>query len=336
MIYLSRDDVFNLLSHDVCIEACEEALLLQARGEAEEVPRFHFDLNKQYGPGPAWLRFMPSMVRSKNVVGLRVYGGNPLRLMYILWDATDGSPLAMMEAQAIRDIRTGSVGAIGTKYLARPDSHRVAVLGSGNQARNGLAANAVVLNLREVKIFSPNKEHREEFAHEMSRQLNLDIKPVDSLEEAVRDVDVVITGSSRNVPTGDPVFRGQWLRPGMFIDCIGGRCELDDEAVTRPDRIVIDTKIQFPYEARDVTDQVNKGLVSWDQMDELHEIVAGQKPGRGRADETILLKTVGTPLQDLLPAAKVYALAKGKGAGTDLGDLFPPVVARYIPAKAPA
>lgn len=336
MLHISREDVFDLLAHDICVEVCEEVMALEMRGEAEEVPRFHFDLAEPYGPGPAWLRFMPSMVQSKGVVGLRVYGGKPLRFMYILWSASTGEPLTMMDAQAIRDVRTGAVGAVAAKYMSRLDSHRVAVLGSGNQARHGLLAHRHVRKLSEVRVFSPTKEHRDRFAKELSPLVNLEIKPVESPEEAVRDTDIIITGSSRNVPVGDPVLRGAWLKPGMHVSSIGGRCELDDEAVLGASRIVIDTKLQFPHECRDMTDQVEKGLISWDQMAELRDVVAGGEPGRESAEEITLLKTIGTSLQDLLPAAKVYELAVAKGRGRDLGDLFPPVANWYDMAKVEA
>jgi ornithine cyclodeaminase/alanine dehydrogenase-like protein (mu-crystallin family) len=90
--------------------------------------------------------------------------------------------------------------------------------------------------------------------------------------------------------------------------------------------VIIDSKAQFPHEARDVTSQVEKGLITWDQIAELHEVVAGDKKGRESDQEITLLKTVGTPLQDLLPAAKVYTLAVEREVGTNLGDVFPPAV----------
>ncbi|HXG37024.1 MAG TPA: hypothetical protein VNL15_08655, partial [Dehalococcoidia bacterium] len=93
--------------------------------------------------------------------------------------------------------------------------------------------------------------------------------------------------------------------------------------VTTADKVVIDSKPQFEYESYDVTEQVKKGLISWDQVSELHEVVAKQKPGRQRTEEITVLKTVGTALQDLLPAIKAYELAREKGAGRDLGELFP-------------
>jgi ornithine cyclodeaminase/alanine dehydrogenase-like protein (mu-crystallin family) len=336
MLYLSREDVFDLLAPDVCVQACDEGFKIEAAGEAEEVPRFHFDLIDQTTMGANWLRFMPSMMKTKGVVGLRIYGGRPLRFIYILWHARTGEPLVMMDAQAIRDVRTGAVGALGAREMSRPESSRIAVLGSGNQARCGLLAHVHVRKITQVKVFSPNQEHRERFARDLSPLINLEIEPVTSPQEAVRDTDIIITGSSRNVPVGDPVLAGEWLKPGMHVSSIGGRGEMDDAAILNASRIIIDTKQGFPHECRDVTDQVNKGLIKWDDMDELIDVMVGKATGRGSPEEITLLKTIGTSLQDLLPAAKTYELAVEKGRGKDLGDLFPAVESWYDMAKVGA
>lgn len=317
MLYLSREEVFGLLAHDRCVELCEETLMLQARGEASEVPRMQFDLERG-----AWLRFMPAMIAPKGIIGLRVYGGRPIRLMYVLWDA-QGTPLAMMEAQAIRDVRTGAAGAVGAKYLSRPESSRVAIIGSGRVARSGLISHSKVRKLTHVKVFSPTKEHREAFARDLGQLLNLNIEPVNGPEQAVQGADIVITGSSINV-VSEPAFHGAWMKPGMHVSALGGRAELDETAVLGASKIVVDCKAQFPTECRDVTVQVEKGRLTWDQMAELHEVVGGLRPGRERPEEITLLRTVGTSLQDLLPAASVYALAREKGVGREMGDLFPP------------
>lgn len=325
MLYLSRSDVAGLLTHEDCIAACEEALALQARNEAIDVPRIQFQLEKGF------LRFMPAMIKAKGIAGQRVYGGSPVRLMYMLWDTRDGTPLAMMDAQLIRDIRTGAIGAVGAKYLSRPESTRIAVLGSGNQARSGLIAHTKIRQLTHCTVFSPTKEHREAFAREMGAQLGLDIEPVDSPEAALREADIVITGSGI---TKAPVLRGAWLQPGMHISGIGSKSELDDEVVVRASRIVIDSKAQFPHECTDITAQVEKGLITWEEIAELHEVVGGLRPGRESPDEITLLKTTGTPLQDLLPAATAYWRAVEKGIGQDLGDLFPPALGWYARAGA--
>jgi ornithine cyclodeaminase/alanine dehydrogenase-like protein (mu-crystallin family) len=330
VLYINRDEVEELLTYDACIEVCEELLTLKGNGEAEDIPRMHLNTGKTN------FMILPSMIKSKDVIGMRVYNvGGPIKLMYLLWD-TAGTPLAMMDAMWIRDVRTGSIGAIGAKYMARPGSNKVAVLGSGRQARSGLTAHAKLFDIKECTVFSPSKEHREEYAHEMGELTGLDITPVESVEEAIKGTDIIITGTGLNMGNANPLLKGDWLEPGMHLSSIGGRGELADDVVTRSGKVVIDSKAQFPYESQDVTAQVNKGLLSWDDVSEIHEVVVGTKSGRDSDEEITLLKTVGTPLQDLLPAAKVYELAMAKGMGKDLGELFPPSAGWYAMAEAQA
>ncbi len=310
MLYLSREEVSNLITHELAISACEEGLKLEGEGKVWSVPRITHRLDKLF------IRFMPSA--AAGFVGLRVYGRS---IIYLLWDGKDGTPLAMMDALAIRDVRTGAVGAIGAKYLARANASRVAVLGSGAVSRNGLIALSKVRKLSHVNVFSPTKEHRDDFAKSLGKQLGVDITAVERPEDAVKNTDVIVTGSGGR--GGEPVLRGSWLKPGMFVMGIGSLNELDDEAVTKSTKVVIDSKAQFTYEAKDVTTQVNNGLISWDNVAELNEVLTGKRPGRQNEDEITLLKTTGTAVQDLLPAIRIYKKALELGVGKEMGDLFP-------------
>lgn len=317
MLYLNREDVGRLLPHDKCIEYCEEILTAQATGEAEEVPRFRFTVDQ------AWLSMMPALWRPKKIVGLRIYGtgrsGDPVRYMYHLFTMEDCDHVAMMDAIPIRDVRTGAIAALGSKHLARPDSETVGIIGSGAVSRHALMAHAVLFNLKRGKVYGRNKEHSEDFAKEMGDMLNMEIEAVDTAEQAVRGSDIVVTGT--NSRSGEPLVRGEWLTPGMCISSPGSTAgELDDECFVRASKIVIDSKPQFQHHSGDVADQANKGLITWEQVDELHELVAGQRPGRENDDEITVLKTEGTPMQDLGTAVHVYELAREKGVGRDLGE----------------
>ncbi len=320
MLYLNRAQVGELLTHARCFEYCEEILTAQATGEAEEVPRFRFTVDG------SWLSMMPSVWRPKKIVGLRIYGagksGDPVRYMYHLWDMNDCSHVAMLDAIPIRDVRTGVIAAMGSKYLARPESETVGIIGSGAVSRHALLAHTSVFKLKRGKIFSRNQEHSQDFAKEMGEMLDMDIEPVESAEQAVRGVDIVITGTNNR--GGDPLVRGEWLSPGMCVSSPGSTAgELDDEVITRASKIVIDSKPQFQHRDGDVSGQVKKGLISWDSVDEIHELVTGQKRGRENADEITVLKTEGTPIQDLGSAVRIYELAVEQGIGHDLGgDLF--------------
>jgi ornithine cyclodeaminase/alanine dehydrogenase-like protein (mu-crystallin family) len=330
MLYLNRDEVGQLLSFDLCIEACEEVLKLQAQGQAEEMPRFKF-LREPLPEGtimpglpPGSPAFMIAYLRPYGITTLRTLTPSP---MLILWD--EQSDLMMIDAQTLRDRRTGSVAAIASKYLARPDSHKFGVLGSGNQASASLAAHARLFPISECKIFSPTEEHRDAFVRRFQAE-GINVVGVDSAQEALEGADIVIGGSGVNGPNRPPVLLGEWLRPGMHVSSIAGRAELDDEVVRRADRVIIDAKRTFAEESWDITRQVGKGIRTWDEIDALEDVVGGVRPGRQSADEITLLKTVGTAAQDTLPAFRLYQQAQEKGVGSDLGALFP----RLTPAWA--
>src|SRR5688572_24099893 len=140
MLYLSREEVFNLLTHKMTVEANEEGLRLEGHGESWSIPRIHTELER------GWIRFMPAAV--KDFVGLRVYSiGGAAPISYFLWDG-QGTPLAMMDCLGIRDLRTGGIGAVGAKYLALENADTAGVIGSGSVARHGLLALAEVRKLR--------------------------------------------------------------------------------------------------------------------------------------------------------------------------------------------
>jgi ornithine cyclodeaminase/alanine dehydrogenase-like protein (mu-crystallin family) len=287
--------------------------MLEGKGETWAPPRIVANLEQG-----GWIRFMPAS--AKGFVGLRVYSvGGAAPIMYFLWDG-QGNTLAMMDALGIRDIRTGAIGAVGAKYLAREDASIAGIIGSGSVARHGLLSLAVVKKLRHIKVFSPNEEHRTDFARDISAETGVDVEPVGSPQEAVRGVDVIVTGAGRH---DGPVLCGEWLEPGMCVMGIGAKDELDDDAVTRSNKVVIDSKAQFTYECKDITDQIEKGLLTWDDVAELDEVVVGDRPGRESPNEITLLKTTGTALQDLLPAIALYQKAVEIGAGQEMGDLFP-------------
>jgi alanine dehydrogenase len=200
MLYLNRHEVAKLLSFDLCIESCEEVLRLQAQGQAEEMPRFNF-LREPLPKGtimpalpPGSPAFMIAYLRPYGITTLRTLSPSP---MLILWD--EHSELMMIDAQTLRDRRTGAVAAIASKYLARPDSHKFGILGSGNQASASLSAHSRLFEISECKVFSPTREHRDGFVSRFQAE-GINIVGVASPQEAVEGVDTPIGGSGLTGP----------------------------------------------------------------------------------------------------------------------------------------
>ncbi|MBM2805969.1 MAG: ornithine cyclodeaminase, partial [Deltaproteobacteria bacterium] len=146
------------------------------------------------------------------------------------FDSRNAAPLAMILSSTRRgltkegvplrtsDLMTAAISAVGTKWMSRGDSSELLLLGSGKQARNHLLAMKAIRELKRVSVFSPTKEHREEFAEEMAQALKLDVVAVGDVNSAMERADIVLAATNTNVP----VFSGAWLREGTHVTSIVG------------------------------------------------------------------------------------------------------------------
>jgi alanine dehydrogenase len=133
--------------------------------------------------------------------------------MLVMFDARDGMPAAFINDGFLQHMRVAGGAGLGVKYLARQDSHVVGMIGSGGMARTYLEAFAAVRKITKVKVYSPNRGNAELYAKEMSERFNIEVAPVDSAREAVKNVDIVSCCTS----SIDPVFKTSWLEPGMHV-----------------------------------------------------------------------------------------------------------------------
>lgn len=258
----------------------------------------------------------------------------------VLYDAAEGDLKAIIVGEitcselpdnvAVTGLRTAATSAVGTDLLARRDASRAAILGSAGQARNHLVALSRVRRLERVKVYSPTAANRERFAEEMGRLLGIPTEPVPSVEEALRGVDIVLAATNSSVP----VFDGLLLEPGVHVTSIVGsnvglvaggfakakRREIDDATIQRSDVIGIASIEQaMQDEQGDIFDPVQKGLLKWEDLVEIGEILAGRKPGRTRPEQITLFKNnAGQGVADVA----LGALVLRKAAERNLGRLL--------------
>jgi len=222
-----------------------------------------------------------------------------------LFSARNGSPLAILNDGYLQHVRVGACAGVAAKYLAREDAHTLCLLGSQWMARTHAPAMCAIRPISLIKVYSPTRENREAFAREMSQKLDVEIRAMDSPEEAVKGADIVAccTNSHRR-----PVLRGSWLAEGMFISNVLSP-ELDEDAESRVDYTVKNQPlrdlsaytyeagspppgIERPSEGRGWLRQVN------DATPLLSEVIAGK--ARGRANEreiTFFSNNEGTGVQ---------------------------------------
>ena len=260
----------------------------------------------------------------------------------VLYDASEGELKGIIVGEitcselpgnvAVTGLRTAATSAVGTDVLARKDSQRLGILGSRGQAKNHLVALAAVRKIREVKVYSPNRDNRRSFAEEMGPPLNIDIKPVSSPKEAVQGVDIVLSATNSSVP----VFDGNWLEPGVHVTSIVGsnvglvkggfikakRREIDDATLSRSDIIGIASVQQaIQDEQGDIFDPVERGIIRWEQLIEISQIMVGKKEGRTKAEQiTIFKNNAGQGVADVALGALVLrkVVEQGGGQGLDV------------------
>src|SRR5580658_3484082 len=171
-LYLSEDDVLACLPMSKAIELVERAFHQLADGSAVNQPRRRVIL-----PTGSVLHYMAA--GTPEYFGLKAYSANAktgAHFEVLLYQSSDGLPLATLEANHLGQIRTGAATGVATKYLAREDASVAGVIGSGFQARTQLEAIANVRRLREVRVWSRKAERREEFALQCAETLKLNVR----------------------------------------------------------------------------------------------------------------------------------------------------------------
>ncbi len=285
------------------IAAIEKVTNDQYLGNAVNYPRTH-----NYAGAGRYIATMQAVAYSLGVFGFKTYTIVPGRQCYFvyLYSLETGSLLAILEANTLGQYRTGAATGVSVKYLSRENSSSVAIIGSGFQARTQLEAACKVRSLRSVKVFSPNRSNRSSFAEEMSRHLEINVRPVNSPSLALEASDIIITITSSNTP----VFSNCDLEPGVHIAAVGGANpyvrEIEVDVLKKADLIVADDVAQLKYESGEFLKPVHTGEILWEQIQELWEVVGGVNPGRTNADDVTIFKSLGMALWDIAIAKVVY------------------------------
>jgi len=313
-LFLSDEEVAQLLPIDECINVLEEAFAHAGAGKVDNRPR-----NRIRMPG-GFFHFMVASNEGHGVFGYKAYpsfaGG--AKMIVMLYDYETGALLSCMEGGRLGQIRTGAASGLATKYMAKKDSATVAVIGSGFQARTQLEAVCAVRDIKEVKVFSRKEERRTAFAERSRESLKVDVKAVESAQECVEGADVVIVITSAR----EPALLGEWLSPGAHVNAAGGnhwmRREVDEETVLRSEVIVVDDLDQAKIECGDLMWLEPRGSFRWDMAKELQDVVAGRVNGRPSEESITLFESMGLALEDIAAAHLVYNKAKAQGIGQEL------------------
>jgi alanine dehydrogenase len=319
-LLLRRSDIEELLSLRDCIDAVEEIFRRQGEGK---VPAAGILGVKAPGGGlhikAGLLGCDKNYIVAKlnaNFPGNKGRSGLPtIQGLILLYDAENGSPLAILDSIDITIKRTAAASAVAAKYLARPDSHTATICGCGQQGGAQLRALHLVLPLTKIYLFDLNQSTAKNLAAELGQEFGLEIEPVSDLQRAIQKSDVCITCTTSH----EFFVRKENVAPGTFIAAVGAddthKQEIDPALIATA-KVVADSREQC-CTIGDVHHAIAQGLMrKEDVYAELSEIVAGHKSGRANDDEIIIFDSTGVAIEDAVAAAAVYKKARAARIGS--------------------
>jgi ornithine cyclodeaminase/alanine dehydrogenase-like protein (mu-crystallin family) len=326
VIVLGERDVAEHLPMAECIDAMEHVLGALARGEAQMPLRSILRGSDSAG----LLGLMPAYRGGENPVyslkAVCIFPANPAigldahQGTVTLFDGETGRPTAILNASALTSIRTAAVTALATRLLARPDATRLAILGSGVQARAHLRSLPLVRSFSSVAVYSPNGEHARALVAEAAQAGGgTRFEVAASAAEALRGADVVVTATS----SATPVLEHGWLAPGAHVNAIGASIpsmrELDTATVAACE-LFTDSRESIQAEAGDFRLALEEAAVAGPEhvRAELGELAIGAHPGRSGPQALTVFRSLGLAVEDLAAAELAVAGARAAGAGTEV------------------
>ena len=361
-LYLNEEDMIKAGVKEMagCVDAMEEMFKLLKIGDyrmggpngnshgvmmtfPEESP---FPNMPKDGPDRRFMAMPAYLGGNFDMAGMKWYGSNVENkskglprsiLMLTLNDKDTGAPIAYMSANILSAYRTGAVPGVGVKYFAKEDSKVVGIIGPGVMSKTAFAATiAVRPGIETVKIKGRSKKSTDGFVNYLNEEFPQikDIKIVDTIEDAVRDCDIVHIATSS--PTGDvneyPYIKEEWIKPGAIL-CCPAAARFDDDFILNRARTVTDNiqlyeaweeEMEFPaynsipIPAVHCMDLIAEGKMSKDQIDDLGDVLIGKIPVHRKEDEIVIYSVGGMPVEDVAWGTIVYRNAIEKGIGTKL------------------
>ncbi|MCH8744975.1 MAG: ornithine cyclodeaminase family protein [Chloroflexi bacterium] len=313
-LFLRDQEVNQCVSMDDMLGAIESMQRHFGQGEAYNLPR-----RKIIAPS-GQLAVMGGGLFYEGVMGVKTYTvvNGQYSFQVSLYDANTGRLICYTQANRLGQLRTGATTGVAVKYLSKSNAATVGIIGTGHQASTQLEAVCKIRKVSLIKAYSRTAQRRDAFAKTMTDSLGVKVTSSASSEAAVQNSDIVICIAAAM----DPVLEGKWISPGCTIIGAGPTTwrakEVDDDTLTRADRIFVDSAEQAPLEAGDMSSAVDRGILQWNQLQELRHVVAGNIKGREGDQEIIYAKLMGTGVADVAAAKLAYDRAKAQGLGTEM------------------
>ncbi len=322
-LILGRSEMIGLLSPAEYNQCVEQAYRMHGEGRFYMDPKGHIVLDRFAGEWEA----MPSYIEEPHAaackwVSIREQNRERYNLptvfsILIYTEPETGFPLAIVDGSYHTVMRTGSAGAVSAKWMARPDSKTLAIVGAGHMAEGALATCNEVFDWSDVRVWSRSQATLDRFVREQQPKYDgFTIRTSTDPEEVVRGADVIVTLT----PARTPIIKADWVLPGTHIAAVGadkaGDQELEGRLLTRA-RIFVDDIRQCRTDG-EINVPLSEGLITEaDIAGEIGEVVTGRKAGRTSDDEITIFDSTGIALQDSATVPLEYQRAMEKGVGIE-------------------
>jgi alanine dehydrogenase len=316
-LLLTRSDIRGLLDMRDCIDAVETAFRLHAGGKIGPpgILGMHVPGGGFHVKAAGMASYFATKTNANFPGNTRAHGLPTIQGAILLFDATNGRLLAIMDSAEVTALRTGATTGVATRHLARRSACVLTLVGCGAQSVAQLRAVAAVRELRKVLVSDLDPARARRFAAEHGAEVAAD------LPRALAESDICVTCTT----SSGAIVDAGWVPPGCFVAAVGADSEHKQEidpALFRSARVVVDSLEQCSA-IGDLHHALDAGTIGRDGVHaELGEIAAGHKLGRESEAQTILFDSTGVALGDVAAAALIYqrALERNRGGAIRLTD----------------
>jgi alanine dehydrogenase len=307
-LYLTESDVESLITAGEAVPVLEACFVRMASGAVENVPRRRLELDD------GAFAVMSAVDRELGYAGLKAYAAVAGKASFVvcLFEVQTGTLTAVVEADTLGQRRTGAASGVAAKHLARTGARSLGIIGCGWQAEAQVdAIRAAVPTIERVVAYCRTPESLREFCSTTGAE------PGQSHRDSGEQEIVVTATTSR-----DPVLRGEWLSEGALVCAMGANRprarELDNVVLERATFVCCDSRPQAQVESADLIEPVESGVLDWLEVHDLHEVVAGELPGRQTDADIVLFKSNGLAAWDVAIAAAAVERARERGIGREV------------------
>ncbi|MDP7608554.1 MAG: ornithine cyclodeaminase family protein [Candidatus Marinimicrobia bacterium] len=311
VLIVNKREIMDSITMEECITVMENIFI-----QLEEDQAFNPLRSSMLIPGEnGLLSMMPGYLNKQDIMGIKSVSVYPENAnigleshqgSVTLFNALNGTPLAIMDAGQITAIRTAAVSGLATRILAKKNSKILAILGSGIQAKTHIEAMTTILNLEEIRVWSKNKKNAKKLVEEQRKKYAIPFRPFDTVNEAIYNADIICTTTA----AVEPILQGKYLMQGVHINAVGSSVrntrELDGFAI-KLSKLYVDKIESTINESGDFLMAKQEGTIDDNHIiGTLGEILTKQKKGRNNVNDITLFKSLGLAVEDIATAFFIY------------------------------